>query len=84
MQVDTEVNPLTRRRFEKAGYLKVMPTLLLFRDRKMFHYKGPWDVKSLTEFATTNYTEVGGWPRTIIGYGLAPPNPFCLSEIFKV
>ena len=59
VQVDTEMSPRTKRRFEKAGYLKTMPTLLLFRDRQVFQYKGPWNVQVMADFAFSNYTKVG-------------------------
>mmetsp|Transcript_35424 Transcript_35424/g.67803 ORF Transcript_35424/g.67803 Transcript_35424/m.67803 type:complete len:235 (-) Transcript_35424:322-1026(-) len=56
--VDTESSPRTSRRFTRANLLVASPQLLLFRDRQVYVYKGPWEVEELVEFVHTGYKEV--------------------------
>ncbi|CDI80419.1 thioredoxin, putative [Eimeria praecox] len=52
--LEATANPQTARRFNIRGY----PTLLFFKNGKMYHYKGSRTVDDLYAFAT------GGWERT--------------------
>lgn len=45
----------TMARFRNAGLLKGFPTLLLFRDRKVYKYSGKRTLEELQEFALTGY-----------------------------
>ncbi|KAK3282115.1 hypothetical protein CYMTET_10131 [Cymbomonas tetramitiformis] len=45
----------TMARFRKYGLIKGFPTLLLFRDRKVYKYSGKRTLEALIEFATSGY-----------------------------
>jgi protein disulfide-isomerase-like protein len=53
--VDATANPITTDRFN--GLVKGFPTLLLFRDRAVFKYKGARDLESLKTFAKETFVE---------------------------
>ena len=52
-RLDCTANPATADRFKHQ--VKGFPTLLLFRDRKMFKFSGARTIEAMSEFATESY-----------------------------
>lgn len=53
--IDGPNNPVTTGRFRQ--HVRGLPTMLLFRDRKVFKYTGARTVEAMAEFATATYAD---------------------------
>ena len=71
--IDGPNNPITTDRFNVRGF----PTVLLFRDRKMFKYGGERTVDAFAEFATATYADDPNWARDV------PPELTPIQRIFS-
>lgn len=72
--LDATQNPATTDRFN--AHVKGFPTLLLFRDKKVFKHAGARDLESLKRFATVSYVDSTGHD--------VPPPPGAFATYFSV